>query len=164
MSDRGRAIGWLKPRPRGSWFVAVALLVTAGCADELGVEALDVRVKTGANSTDENIHICFIRLDTFEYQCINLDTEANDFESGSTDQFTVPMGEEISVDDAGGMPTVADVVFENHGGGFMSDGWDMTVYGVDAVLDDGTSSPICAAAGLSVSLAAGERYTPPECP
>ncbi len=157
-------MGWLAFRLLGCCLMAGALLVIAGCDDGLGVDALNVRVKTGANSTDENIHICFTRLDTFAYQCINLDTEANDFESGSTDQFTVPMGDEISVDEAGGMPTVADIVFENHGGGFMSDGWDMTAFSLDAVLDDGTTSPVCAAAGLSVSLDEGEGYTPPECP
>jgi hypothetical protein len=157
-------MSWLRSRPWECWLVAATVLVTGGCVDELEVDAISVLLQTGANATDQNIHLCFTRLDTFQYRCANLDTDANDFESGATDQFVVPLGDEISLDDAGGLPTVADLSIENHGGGFMSDGWDMAGFRVEALLDDGTTAPICHDSGLSVSLDSGDSYVPPSCP
>lgn len=149
--------------PIACWVLAALAALTAGCSDDLEVESLAVTTQTGTTSTDQNIHFCVTRLDLFERYCLNLDTDADDFELGATDRFSLVLGEPIAVDDAGGLPAVADIVFENRGGS-PTDGWTMAGFRVDAVLDDGTASPVCREVGLSIHLVEGDHYIPAICP
>ncbi|MBW2456155.1 MAG: hypothetical protein JRI68_16670 [Deltaproteobacteria bacterium] len=159
-----KALRWgLIRRPCVGWVLVAWLALGSGCADELEVESLAVTTRTGTTSTDQNIHFCFTRLDVFERHCINLDTDADDFELGATDRFSLVLGEPIAVDDAGGLPAVADILFDNRGGS-PTDGWTMDGFQVDAVLDDGTTSPVCRESGLALHLKEGDRYLPAPCP
>ncbi len=147
-----------------AWWVLAALpALAAGCSDDLEVESLAVTTQTGTTSSDQNIHLCVTRLDLFERYCINLETDADDFELGATDQFSLVLVEPIVVDDAGGLPAVADIIFENRGGS-PTEGWMMAGFRVGAVLNDGTVSPVCHEVDLSVRLVEGDHYIPATCP
>lgn len=140
-------------------------LTMVGCAGRLEITALRVVTVTGSEASDATIELCYQRLDTRAEECVDLSSEANDFEAGARDEFLAVIEDPINVDVAGGLPAMSRMAFVNRGGGILHEpDWTLTALEVRAELDDSSLSGICVASGLSVTIDYGQRFDPEACP
>jgi hypothetical protein len=157
-------------RPLGSslrWLAILLCLGTPACgpgADD--IVHLTLQTLTGAKGSDQDMFLCYARLaNSTRFECLEISSSGDDFEENHSENFEIEPEDEIATDDNGASPTgIEGIVFENHGGGFGSNGWDLAGFELRAVYGDDSAQTICTESGIVTLLNSGDKYDPPSCP
>jgi hypothetical protein len=127
---------------------------------------LTLQTLTGDKGSDQDMFLCYAReAKSTRFECLEISSSGNDFEENHSENFELEPENEIATDESGASPTgIESIVFENRGGGFGSNGWDLAGFELRALYGDDSTETICVEMGTTTLLNSGDKYDPPSCP